>query len=141
MTNQQNQILDYLKDGDFHCMASKDFFMKDDRSRISELRRMGYTFEDKPCDGRCGVKHNARLLMRRLTGTPDGPVSSQNLNNYVRPVNMPLEEPVDTKVSPDAKGWTYHPPKGNPYFTPEERWCCDIARVSKGKVHSMKCSE
>ena len=70
MTPQQKQIIDYLDDGEWRCFASSGFFMKDDRTRISELRRMGYAFESKPCNGRCGVRHNARLFMRRIIQKP-----------------------------------------------------------------------
>jgi hypothetical protein len=67
LSPNQTLIINYLADGAWHCMAAADFYMKDDRTRISELRRLGYAFEEKVCDGRCGKKHNARLYMRKLT--------------------------------------------------------------------------
>lgn len=72
LTPQQKQIIDYLNDGEWHCMTNATFFMKDDRTRISELRRMGYFFEEQPCDSRakCKIQHNARLYMRRLIEAP-----------------------------------------------------------------------
>lgn len=63
--NQHQQILNYLADGDWHCMANANFYMKDDRKRISELNRSGYQILGKPCDGRCGVKHSSRVFMRK----------------------------------------------------------------------------
>lgn len=66
--SQQQQILEYLSDGEWHCMTTANFYMKDDRKRISELREQGHVILSQPCDGRCGVKHNSRLLMRKLYG-------------------------------------------------------------------------
>lgn len=66
--SQQQQILNYLSDREWHCMANANFYMKDDRKRISELRDQGHIILSQPCDGRCGVKHNSRLLMRKLYG-------------------------------------------------------------------------
>lgn len=66
--SQQQQILEYLGDGEWHCMTTANFFMKDDRKRISELKDQGHVILSQPCDGRCGVKHNSRLLMRKLYG-------------------------------------------------------------------------
>ena len=40
--------------------------MKDDRARISSLRKKGFEIESKPCAGYCGVRHNSRILMRML---------------------------------------------------------------------------
>lgn len=72
LTPQQKQIIGYLNDGEWHCMASADFYMKDDRTRISELRKIGYSFQEEPCDSRaqCKVKHSSRLYMRRLISAP-----------------------------------------------------------------------
>ena len=70
LTPQQKKVIGYLSDGDWHCMANHDFFMKDDRKRISELNNLGYKIEGKPCDGRCGIRHSARLLMRRINKKP-----------------------------------------------------------------------
>lgn len=65
---QQQQILNYLGNGNWRCMANPDFFMKDDRKIISVLKRKGFDIQSRPCDGRCGVNHKSRLLMRRLNG-------------------------------------------------------------------------
>jgi len=66
MTPQQKQIYQYLISGEWKCMANPNFFMKDDRKRISELNQKGYNIIGKPCDGRCGIKHSSRILMRKL---------------------------------------------------------------------------
>lgn len=65
LTPQQQKIFDYLADGEWHCMAS-DFYMKDDRKRISELNSLGYTIDGMKCDGRCGKTHSSRVYMRRM---------------------------------------------------------------------------
>lgn len=70
LSRQQKKIIDYLEDGEFHCMANPSFFIKDDRTRISELRRKGYEFDSRACDKRCGVQHAARLVMRRIVAVP-----------------------------------------------------------------------
>lgn len=70
LTPQQGQIIDYLNDGEWHCMANPGFYMKDDRTRISELIRKGYEIQSQPCDGRCRVDHSARIFMRKLVEAP-----------------------------------------------------------------------
>lgn len=70
MTHHE-QILDYLKDGEWHCMATATFFIKDDRKRISELNKQGFVIEGVPCDGNCGVKHSSNIFMRKLVGGLD----------------------------------------------------------------------
>lgn len=70
LTPQQRLIVNYLEDMEWHCMASAEFFMKDDRKRISELNQRGYEIEGTKCDGRCGVKHSARVFMRRIVRVP-----------------------------------------------------------------------
>lgn len=70
LTPQQKKIVEYLADGNWHCMATADFFIKDDRTRISELNRMGYEIEALRCDGRCGVEHSSGIVMRRIVKKP-----------------------------------------------------------------------
>lgn len=78
--SQQQQILEYLSDGEWHCMANANFYMKDDRKRISELREQGHVILSQPCDGRCGVKHNSRLLMRKLYGNKNQEVPTRDFS-------------------------------------------------------------
>ena len=66
LSPNQRKIVDYLADGEWRCFATPDFFMKDDRKRISELNAMGFVIEGMKCDGRCGIKHKSNVLMRRL---------------------------------------------------------------------------
>ena len=73
LSPQQRLIVDYLANGQCYCMASATFYMKDDRTRISELRKQGYELESKPCDGRCKTKHTSTLFMRRLASKPNVP--------------------------------------------------------------------
>lgn len=70
LSPQQKLITDYLKDGEWHCMATPQFFIKDDRKRISELNQKGFTIEGKPCDGICGIKHSSNVYMRRIVQKP-----------------------------------------------------------------------
>lgn len=84
LTPQQFRIISHLGDGEWHCMAG-DFFMKDDRTRISELIRLGYEIVAFKCDGRCHKKHSSRVVMRRLKRRPDGvQVQKPRVVMYVR---------------------------------------------------------
>ena len=57
-------------------MATKDFFMKDDRKRISELRAVGYEIKSLRCDKRCKIEHSSGVKMRRLVAEPKQEVKS-----------------------------------------------------------------
>jgi len=121
--NNRDKIIEYLKDGDWHCFANPGFFMKDDRTRISELRKMGYTFDERLCDGRCNVSHNSKLLMRRLVSMPQG---------YQKP-ETPIREEIQPKpIIPTSNG-------SYAYYKPEPTACCPIWKASKF-AHSIKCS-
>lgn len=74
LSPQEKLIVNLLDDGAWHC-PTKELFMKDDRARISSLRKKGYVIGDKLCDGSCGMNHYSRPKMRRLEGKPP-------LNNY-----------------------------------------------------------
>lgn len=69
LSPQERMIINLLTDGMWHC-PTKELFMKDDRARISSLRKKGYVIEDKLCDGNCGMKHYSKPKMRRLESTP-----------------------------------------------------------------------
>ena len=51
-------------------MTTTNFYMKDDRKRISELVEMGYNIEGRRCDNRCNVQHSSNVFMRRLVSGP-----------------------------------------------------------------------
>lgn len=73
LTPQQKLIVNYLADGDWHCMANANFYMKDDRTRISELQKKGYVIEGEPCRPditRCGKNHSSKVYMRRIVAVP-----------------------------------------------------------------------
>ena len=70
LTPQQKKVVEYLADGNWHCLATPSFFMKDDRKRISELNALGYTIEGIKCDGRCGQGHTSPVKMRRMVNKP-----------------------------------------------------------------------
>lgn len=70
LSRQKQQIIDYLADGEWKCFATPNFFIKDDRKRISELNEMGYEIDGKPCDKRCNIKHSSGVFMRKLVSTP-----------------------------------------------------------------------
>ncbi len=70
LSPSQQKIVDYLADGAWHCMANATFFMKDDRTRISELNRLGYEIIGSKCDQRCKVAHSSAIVMRKLVTRP-----------------------------------------------------------------------
>lgn len=88
LTPQQQKVVNYLQDGKWHCMAN-DFFIKDDRKRISELNRMGFNIIGFKCDRTCGIKHSSRVLMRKMKGVP---------KDYIAP-EMPLNAPVSLEIA------------------------------------------
>lgn len=70
MTPQQTQIINLLLDGNTHC-PTVELFMKDDRTRISELRKMGYVFDESA--GICKEpthNHGSKVKLRKLLSTP-----------------------------------------------------------------------
>lgn len=70
LSPQEKLIVTLLNDGAWHCVT-KELFIKDDRARISALNKKGYVINgEKWCEGACGVKHYAKLKMRRLEGKP-----------------------------------------------------------------------
>lgn len=76
LTPQQQRVIEHLADGRWHCMANQ-FFMKDDRKRISELNGSGYEIIGMKCDKSCGVNHSSRVLMRKLKRRPDGEIKPE----------------------------------------------------------------
>jgi hypothetical protein len=84
LSPQKQKIIDYLKGGEWKCMASAGFFIKDDRKRISELKEAGYEIDGKPCDKRCGTNHSSGIFMRKLVNSPMRTIYKYALINGVR---------------------------------------------------------
>lgn len=70
LSPQHRKILNYLEGGEWKCITTANLFIKDERKRLSELRDKGYNIVGERCDGRCGVKHSANILMRKWVKTP-----------------------------------------------------------------------
>ena len=68
MTPQQSKIIEMLSDGRYHC-PTKELYMKDDRTRFSELRDMGYGFDSPRCT--LCIDHSSRVLMRKMIKKPE----------------------------------------------------------------------
>ena len=68
LSPQEKKVVEYLQSGEWKCMATSAFFIKDDRARITALNRKGYTIEGELCDSRanCGIQHSSKVFMRRL---------------------------------------------------------------------------
>lgn len=97
--SQRNKILRILSDFRPHCLAHEMQWIKDDRSRCSELRKLGYRFNESI--GNCvNPTHNhvAGLKLRQIIGNP--------LGSDIRP---PYKEPAtdhkQTAKSFDADAW------------------------------------
>ena len=65
LSPQERKIMRYLQDHQWHCMANPGFYIKDDRRRITDLNRKGFTIQGEVCDRRCGVQHSSGIFMRR----------------------------------------------------------------------------
>jgi len=71
LSPSQQKIVDLLIDMKVHCTAH-EMYQKDDRTRISELRRMGFVFNEKA--GNCkdlNHHHDADLKLRQLISVPE----------------------------------------------------------------------
>ena len=71
LTPQQQQIVDMLADGRKHC-PTVELFMKDDRKRISELRYLGFRFNEGA--GFCEDVthgHRTKVKVRQLLSWPE----------------------------------------------------------------------
>lgn len=67
---QRNKILEILSDFKSHCLTN-EMFCKDDRTRISELRKLGYIFDETL--GNCQDlthHHGSGLKLRKLINNP-----------------------------------------------------------------------
>lgn len=67
---QRNKILQILSDYQVHCLA-QEMYCKDDRTRISELRKLGYLFDETL--GNCqnfAHRHGSGLKLRKLINNP-----------------------------------------------------------------------
>lgn len=78
LSPQKEKILEVLRDKQWHC-SSEFGYIKDDRKRISELnegymKEKGFEIVGKRCDGRCGIKHNSSLFMRRAQKIVQSPL-------------------------------------------------------------------
>lgn len=68
MLSACQKILNLLSDHKWHCgQELNDLYIKDDRRRITDLKRKGYQIESQLCN--LGHIHNSRLYMRRLKPT------------------------------------------------------------------------
>lgn len=90
LSPQEAKIIEYLSGGDWKCLATPDFYMKDDRARISALRRKGYVINSMPCDGRCATNHKSRVLMRMLVSKPEIPMKTY----YVKDIYGKVEKEI-----------------------------------------------
>lgn len=90
LTPQHRQILNLHQNHEWVCSTAIEF-IRDQRKRISELNHMGYTFEAKPCDGRCGKKHNSRLYMRRLKPT-ESQIVHDFQEEYTKRLSVPKQQ-------------------------------------------------
>lgn len=91
-STHHKQLLELHKNGEWICSTTIEY-MRDHRKRYSELMAKGFLFNSMPCDGRCGNKHNARIFMRKLNGTPTKLVSKvieKDGKYYETKVQVPL---------------------------------------------------
>lgn len=91
---QQELILKKLNEGNWTCSTELiSLYSVDYRSQINKLRKKGYDIIAKPCDGRCGHKHNSKMNMWFLE------VKSRS-ESYDLPPNWWLDEKYKRKAEP-----------------------------------------
>lgn len=135
--NDRLKILFILSDYKWHCGSEilSKVQTKDDRTRISELRKRGVKLDSKPCDGFCGTIHKRGLYKRLLLYAPP------ELLEQARANESPLVE--QRAVQPETPR-TAHPTRsqtsnGNyAYYKPEPTACCAIWKASRF-AHSQGC--
>ncbi len=91
-TSQQNKILEILADYRKHCLTN-ELYMKDDRARISGLRKKGYVFNEGV--GWCEEpthRHSSKVKLRQLISSPHSS-------------NSALREAFISKVEDNVKLW------------------------------------
>lgn len=72
LSPSEQKIINILKDYGYHCLTV-ELTMKDDRARLSSLRKKGFTFDENA--GNCknpAHGHTAPLKLRRLLNNPLG---------------------------------------------------------------------
>ncbi len=101
LSPQQKQLIELLADGAWHCTVSEQF-MKDDRARISELRKLGFVFDEsgKICDRH---NHGSKLKLRRLISFPDGFLAQDSARSEV--LEAPLYQTYTKAVTPQAQAF------------------------------------
>jgi hypothetical protein len=85
----QQEIIDLLSDGAYHC-PTKELYQKDDRARISALRKLGFVFDSPRCNMRHNYLHGSGVVMRKLVSSPvasqEAPVAPLPFRKAINPV-------------------------------------------------------
>lgn len=92
---QKQKILRILSDFQPHCLTN-ECYIKDDRTRISELRKQGYIFDETL--GNCidsTHRHSSGMKLRRLKNNPLGspiPIPNEKVAKWAEQFKKPVEE-------------------------------------------------
>lgn len=70
LSPQEEQIVKLLEDGRWHCPTA-ELYMKDDRARITALKRKHFTIIDQWCTDPLHA-HYAKLKKRKIVAWPPG---------------------------------------------------------------------
>lgn len=144
--NDRLKILYVLSDYKEHCgseIVSK-VQTKDDRTRMSELKRLGVKIRSVPCDGFCGTVHKRGIYKRQLLYAPPELLKQAlGIEEPQKTVQTPTHSVSPVSVANFASQ-PYIPKKKLPYTYRPLKNCCDIAILCQKKnipiTHSQGCS-
>lgn len=145
--NDRLKILYILSDYKEHCgseIASK-VQTKDDRTRMSELKRLGVKIRSVPCDGFCGTVHKRGLYKRQLLYAPPELLKQAIGVEEPQGTYKPPTQPVSPRINDFIASQPFYPPrnKSQPYVWRPKITCCDIAILCQEKnipiAHSQGC--
>lgn len=145
--NDRLKILYILSDYKEHCgseIASK-VKTKDDRVRISELRKLGVRIRSETCNGFCGTVHKRGLYKRQLLYAPPELLKQAlGMEEPQGTYKQPTQPASPVSVANFASQPYYQPKrKSQPYVWKPKIDCCDIAILCQEKnipvAHSQGC--
>jgi len=139
--NDRLKILFILSDHKWHCGSEilSKVQTKDDRTRISELRKRGVKLDSKPCDGFCGTLHKRGLYKRLLIYAPPELLEQARTNETPNTIQRAVQPETPRRIENTASQTTQTSNGSYAYYKPEPTACCPIWKASKF-AHSIKCS-
>lgn len=79
---QEQKILNMLADGEWHC-PTVELYMKDDRARISGLKKKGYMIDGSLNCTNSDHHHTSPVKLRRLVSSPETASTNEIANKFL----------------------------------------------------------